>query len=66
MQDDDDEEANIRQGTPRVNMHPVFVDDVVPADMEGFADHVSYSETEEQEVADYSEVLPSFFLPLPL
>jgi hypothetical protein len=66
-EDDEDEMDNIRrkQGTPRVNLQRATSGDelLLPLDGEGSIDHASYSETEEQEVADYSEV--SFGLSTP-
>lgn len=60
-EDDEDEMDNIRrkQGTPRVNLQRATSGDelLLPLDGEGSIDHASYSETEEQEVADYSEVV---------
>jgi hypothetical protein len=61
MHDDDDEDEmdNIQhnQGTPRVNLQRATSgDEHISMDREGSVNHVSYSETEEQEIADYSEV----------
>lgn len=66
-EDDEDEMDNIRrkQGTPRVNLQRATSGDelLLPLDGEGSIDHASYSETEEQEVADYSEVSFGLFTP---
>lgn len=68
LQDDDDEDEmdDIRrkQGTPRVNLQRTTSGyELLPLDGEGSVDHASYSETEEQEVADYSEVSFGLFTP---
>lgn len=57
--EEDDEDNQRGLSTPRVNIQSFLGDDPGAAvKMEESSDHASYSETEEQEIADYSEVEP--------